>query len=194
MAVYATCADFKLAVANASFRNRGEFLYTVKFAKINDTTPYPQDPSTLAVLCAQSLKLMVPEVKCPCCDSAFELQYRKGFWVWRGPRYDDSCAECKGEEMRLAPISFLKSTHKHLWLEKLDVLVMWIQEYSSLIILREFSPKNHHRVTDWIKQFQQSASAWTESNIDRVFDGVFDNALQPPVVLRRFPDYNETNK
>ncbi|OLP83431.1 hypothetical protein AK812_SmicGene21185 [Symbiodinium microadriaticum] len=109
-------------------------------------------------------------------EKAFVDANNSGF-VWRGPRYDDSCMQCQNAKITAGGIGFFKGTHPKLWLDKLDCFMMWTKEYQRDIIILELNIRKQH-VDEWLAQFQQTISVWTDFQLQQGFQSNMFQTLQ----------------
>ena len=171
-------------MAECDFLNREQFLYTVKHCVIEDPHPMPDSMPTRALLAAQHFHLVPASHECPTCTSSFHLAFRNGHYEWRGPRYSSGCADCNGRSTRVATIGFFRNEYQDLWMEKLDVLLMWIKEYPRATILLELSDRHHKTIDAWIDSFQDVFCDWAKLQITHGFDGKCFKALEKPTNKR----------
>ena len=69
---------FKAALDKATFNTRDEFLDIVKYAKIEDMSPYPDDPATPLMIFAQHFGVVPEEHYCQECGAEFTMKVKSG--------------------------------------------------------------------------------------------------------------------
>ena len=138
-------------------KTRDDFLYKVKYAKVADTGPYPDDPSLLALVYSQIGGLIGRAKQCDQCRSTFLPYLRKDggdrlTWCWRQQSQD--CWYCGGTKPPMAKDTILAGVQTKFWLRFYDIFTMWLFDYPRLIILRE--AKVHHSVYDEVESKLQN--------------------------------------
>ena len=128
----------------------------------------PDSMPTRALLAAQHFHLVPDSHERPTRRPSFHLAFRNGHYEWRGPRYSAGCADCNGRSARVATIGFFfffRNEYQDLWMEKLDVLVMWIKEYPRATVLLELSDRSHKTIDTWIDSVQNVFCDWAQLQI-----------------------------
>ena len=177
MATFSDLQAFKDAIHDSEFLNRHDFLQTVKYSTITNTAPFRDTTSLQALIVAQELAIVPNHHCCDSCGCNFSLLMIENRFVWRGPRYDDSCMQCQNAKITAGGIGFFKGTHPKLWLDKLDCFMMWTKEYQRDIIILELNIRKQH-VDEWLAQFQQTISVWTDFQLQQGFQSNMFQTLQ----------------
>lgn len=95
LAVYRDVRAFQTALDVSSVTSRADFLYMVRWAKVEDTTPYPNTNSLKAMVFAMHIGLLPESHQCQTCRRAFRLSYRQGRAVWEWSQQSEQCAVCR---------------------------------------------------------------------------------------------------
>lgn len=166
---YANLRAFRRCVVAGSFDTRTEYLEKIKFNSIDDPSPFPQHYSTICLLFAMEVQLVPKEYKCHSCNAAFSIKGRQRQdgeyqWQWRGPRYENGCAHCNDKVVSMTKNTLLESVRISKWGDFLDVLIMWLQEYPKLIMLRE-SGLHHSTLEEWCDLFTDKAGEFFNENV-----------------------------
>ncbi|CAE8610168.1 unnamed protein product [Polarella glacialis] len=159
-------------LANVKIETREDFLYNVKHARIKNTQPYPDVPSLLALIFAQVIGMVNTTKVCAACNCHFLPKFKRSQWLWRSRT---NCSECQDGSFAICSNTALDGAQTQMWVEFLDVKVMWVFDYPRLIILRE-SRRSHQTIDPWISYFQQVATFWITSYMST--HGLLDKACR----------------
>ncbi|CAK0884697.1 unnamed protein product [Prorocentrum cordatum] len=169
---YNNIKSFKKALDAATFDTREEFLAVVKYANIEDMSPYPKDPTTPLMVFAQHFGVVPDEYCCQECGSEFTMKVksetsdRAARWQRRGPRHDRAscCDACGDVEISMTKGTLLADVKASNWLPFFDCMVMWAQEYPHLKIVHELG-KQHNVAGPWMEKFQDVAASYIADKI-----------------------------
>lgn len=134
MAVYCDVRAFQTPLDVSSVTSRADFLYMVKWAKVEDTKPYPNTDSLKAMVFAMRIG---PLPESHQCRRAFRLSYRQDRAVWEWSQQSEQCAVCRRARRSLTAGTILEKIRSKNWLRFFDAACMWTLDYPTKIIERE---------------------------------------------------------
>lgn len=137
MSVYRDVRAFQTALDVSSMTCRADFLYMVKWAKVEDTQPYPNTDSLKAMVFAMHIGLLPESHQCQTCRRAFRLSYRQDSGMWEWSQQSGQCAACRRTRRSLTAGTVLEKIRSKNWLHFFDATCMWTLDYPMKIIERE---------------------------------------------------------
>jgi hypothetical protein len=173
MAVYANIEMYKAALKKVEFGNRADYLYKVRFARIESILlPYRDQDSTKAIFFGQHFGFVASAKKCKC-NAEWSLRIRSRAervndcsWFWRGPReWQDGCDACLGQEESFVKSTIFDNSPSHLWLKILDHMVMWCLEYPRHTMQCELDMDDNKTSDRWVVKLQAVCESAVEGKI-----------------------------
>lgn len=111
----------------SSSQTRTDFIYNVKFAKIEDPAPLPQHFSLMGMLFAQKAGIFKANRTCDACGEDFKPRLRQNeknqLWEWAQKSGD--CEACAGKQYSMARDSALQGKPVKNWMNFFHMGYMW---------------------------------------------------------------------
>ena len=164
MAVYRNMADFHAKLDVEKIKCRGDFLWKVKWAKIEDTTPHRNTENLKGMLFAMHIGLLPDSYSCEACGREYYLSYRNDSDTWQWRQQDGACPQCTGTRRSLTRGTVLEQVRAANWLNFFDAYCMWTLDYPRKLMEQEIKVQ-HQAWLLWEKRWYAAVALDLETRL-----------------------------
>ena len=157
-------ADFHAKLDVEDIKCRGDFLWKVKWAKIEDTTPYPNTENLKGLLFAMHIGLLPESYACAACGREYSLFYRKDSDTWQWRQRDCGCSQCADSRRSLTRGTVLEQVRAGNWLKFFDAYCMWTLDYPRKLMEQEIKVQ-HQAWLLWEKTWYAAVALDLETRL-----------------------------
>ena len=174
---YDSIDTFKVSMRSLSSLSRGDFLKKVRYAQVKDIAPFQHLTGAKEIAFLQAFNIVKSKFQCPNCNRAFHLKQRlrkrRGqciddgqlvHYVWRN-RITSDCPTCGSGHFQPSAVAgtMLEQIATDRWMDSLECMVMWCNEYPRQIIISELGHHIIQAIDGWCETYQRHAAAMADN-------------------------------
>lgn len=133
------------------FECRGDhILYKVKWARLMDTTPYPDTENLKGMFFAMHVGILQTSHACRVCGHDYHITYRRDRDTWEWSRQGSGCRACQRTRKSLTAGTVLEKVQAKNLLNFFDAYCMWTFGYPRRLLEQETGVR-HKQWLQWEK-------------------------------------------